>query len=331
MRLRAVAALVGLAPISAGMADPIAVLCTEPASGNSDGRLPQYFGDYQLADGHLARKSSSVRQFFPMTSRTQPAPDADGISNFNDAASVGLFFRDGSLEKVIFNDHPHLAIAGTAKVGFTLLRDGQIIATDPSVPINGGFLTASFPAAVAGRLTQAFDLRVTIDGAEIGTAHFPALPVKAATPAALALLSSANARFSGSAFDPQARGDATACHVAHESGCFLTTAAVGAVGLADDCWELTTLRAFRDRLAAAGRAPAAAIADYYEIAPIIVESIGARPDACRIWLNTWARGIVPAAAAASLGLDRIALWFYRRMTLRLNRLGRPDTDPQFLS
>src|SRR5690606_29479169 len=33
---------------------------------------------------------------------------------------------------------------------------------------------------------------------------------------------------------------------ATEWGCFLTTATCQVVGLADDCWELTTLRHFRD-------------------------------------------------------------------------------------
>jgi hypothetical protein len=102
--------------------------------------------------------------------------------------------------------------------------------------------------------------------------------------------------------------------------CFLTTAAVHTIGLADDCWELRTLRAFRDGPLQALSGGAALAADYYDRAPGIVDAIGARPDAAAIWLKTYWGGIVPCALAARLGLTRLALTLYRRMTLRLERL-----------
>jgi hypothetical protein len=104
------------------------------------------------------------------------------------------------------------------------------------------------------------------------------------------------------------------------SECFLTTAAVNTVGLADDCWELATLRAFRDGPLQAMPGGAALSAGYYDRAPGIVRAISARPDAARLWLETYWTGVVPCAVAARLGLKRLALSMYRRMTLRLERL-----------
>lgn len=103
-------------------------------------------------------------------------------------------------------------------------------------------------------------------------------------------------------------------------GCFLTTAAVHTIGLADDCWELRTLRAFRDGPLAQMSGGATLTADYYVRAPRIVEAISARPDAARVWLATYWTGVVPCALAARLGMKRLATAMYRRMTLRLERL-----------
>lgn len=102
--------------------------------------------------------------------------------------------------------------------------------------------------------------------------------------------------------------------------CYLTTAAVDVVGLPDDCWELRTLRAFRDgplQRTVAGRA---LIADYYRFAPQLVTRISARTDGRRQWLRTYVTGIVPSAVAARLGLNRLALALYGRMTRRLQAL-----------
>ena len=57
------------------------------------------------------------------------------------------------------------------------------------------------------------------------------------------------------------------------SGCYLTTACVEAMGLPDDCRELTVLRNFRDHWLKEQATGPAEIAEYYEIAPRIVERI----------------------------------------------------------
>lgn len=58
-------------------------------------------------------------------------------------------------------------------------------------------------------------------------------------------------------------------------GCFLTSACTEAKGLADDCYELTMLRAFRDEYLVKQKSGKAEIAHYYITAPKIVETINA--------------------------------------------------------
>ena len=56
-------------------------------------------------------------------------------------------------------------------------------------------------------------------------------------------------------------------------GCFLTSACVKTKGLPDDCYELTTLRRFRDEYMANQECGKCEIAHYYNVAPKIVEII----------------------------------------------------------
>jgi hypothetical protein len=60
--------------------------------------------------------------------------------------------------------------------------------------------------------------------------------------------------------------------------CFLTTACVEYYGLPDDCYELTTLRRFRDQYMSNFEEGQKAIHEYYHIAPRIVEMLNLRPD-----------------------------------------------------
>ncbi len=105
-----------------------------------------------------------------------------------------------------------------------------------------------------------------------------------------------------------------------KEGCFLTTATVGAIGLADDCWELQTLRRFRDKILKPTQDGRKLVETYYEIAPRIVDNINARPDAEKIWRRTWGFGIFPAAIAARLGFNKVAQSIYHNMTTRLHKL-----------
>lgn len=105
-----------------------------------------------------------------------------------------------------------------------------------------------------------------------------------------------------------ARYDAGQCAPVSQ-GCFLTTAACEVVGLADDCWELRTLRRFRDGWLARQADGRAHIARYYAEAPAIADRL--RQDRRAALMLYWTR-IVPSALAAQCGLNRAARAIYTR-------------------
>lgn len=94
-----------------------------------------------------------------------------------------------------------------------------------------------------------------------------------------------------------------------DPSCFLTTAAVQTIGLDDDCWELATLRRFRDGWLARQSGGAEDIARYYADAPAIAEALRAEP---RKLARIYFTGILPSAIAAHLGLNRVARAIYSR-------------------
>ena len=62
------------------------------------------------------------------------------------------------------------------------------------------------------------------------------------------------------------------------STCFLTSACCQYKGLPDDCYELTTLRQFRDTYLVATEEGKTLVEEYYRIAPSVVERIMERED-----------------------------------------------------
>ncbi len=59
--------------------------------------------------------------------------------------------------------------------------------------------------------------------------------------------------------------------------CFLTTACVHHYGLADNCYELETLRHYRDSYLMQQESGKALVSDYYALAPNIVKTISSHP------------------------------------------------------
>lgn len=113
--------------------------------------------------------------------------------------------------------------------------------------------------------------------------------------------------------DPTPGGTGASCQARSLPGsnCFLTTAAVQAVGLTDECFELRVLRRFRDTYLARSPAGRDLVRHYYATAPEIIARINARSDARRIWLAVYARYILPCALMARVGLAGPALAHYR--------------------
>jgi hypothetical protein len=97
-----------------------------------------------------------------------------------------------------------------------------------------------------------------------------------------------------------------------QQGCFFTTACCEVLRLGDDCFELETLRRYRDEVLAKMPEGSAAIAAYYTIAPAVLERLEQK-DAVGQLLSIYARFVLPSALAARLGLNRLAFRLYRRM------------------
>ncbi len=69
------------------------------------------------------------------------------------------------------------------------------------------------------------------------------------------------------------RGNPACAKFVERSGCYLTSACVKHKGFADDCYELTVLRNFRDTYISKLKNGKELIDEYYKTAPIIVQKI----------------------------------------------------------
>jgi hypothetical protein len=101
-------------------------------------------------------------------------------------------------------------------------------------------------------------------------------------------------------------------------GCFITTACCEVLGLDDDCFELRTLRRYRDTVLAATPEGLADIAAYYTLAPLILTRLPQEARTSRFG-TIYSRFILPAALAAALGLNAMAYRLYTRMLAELQR------------
>jgi hypothetical protein len=108
-------------------------------------------------------------------------------------------------------------------------------------------------------------------------------------------------------------------------GCFLTASCCGLVGLADDCFELSTLRRYRDEVLAEMPNGRRDIRFYYVLAPAILDSIR-RHGHERELLVVYFTHVLPSAVLAWLGLNRSARWHYRRMMQMLCRRHSPHLE-----
>lgn len=104
-------------------------------------------------------------------------------------------------------------------------------------------------------------------------------------------------------------------------GCFLTTACVQTMGMADDCWVLETARKFRDTYMVGTPERARDIMNYYAMAPIIVEKINARDDSKKVWKSLFWKHIVPFVDAAKQNENDKAYKLYLEMIERAKELG----------
>ncbi len=69
--------------------------------------------------------------------------------------------------------------------------------------------------------------------------------------------------------------------------CYITTAVCESLGKSDDCYELTTLRNYRDEYLQQTEDGEAMVKKYYDVAPTIVKHINRNPEKERIYQEIW--------------------------------------------
>lgn len=97
-------------------------------------------------------------------------------------------------------------------------------------------------------------------------------------------------------------------------GCFITTACCEVLGLDDDCFELRSLRRYRDHVLTRTPGGPDAIAHYYRLAPALLTRLRVDRDGFDHTMHVvYARYVMPSALAARLRLNSLAYQLYVRM------------------
>ena len=104
-----------------------------------------------------------------------------------------------------------------------------------------------------------------------------------------------------------------------KDGCFITTAVCGSFGKADDCYELTTFRKFRDGWLMNQSDGKSLIAEYYSIAPRIVDKINRLTESAQIYQSLWQKYLEPCLKFIQNGDNRSCKNKYVEMIHDLKR------------
>ncbi len=102
--------------------------------------------------------------------------------------------------------------------------------------------------------------------------------------------------------------------------CYLTTACIQTRGLPDDCFELTTLRRFRNEVMATRLEGRVDIEEYKRIAPEIVRRLNLKPDSREIYSEIYHQTIQPAVRLVQSGDFQKAYNTYKSGVLELKVL-----------
>lgn len=102
-------------------------------------------------------------------------------------------------------------------------------------------------------------------------------------------------------------------------GCYLTSACMYAKGLPDDCYELETLRKFRDTWLKSTEEGKAVIKQYYEIAPKIVSAINDTKDSKSVYEMLYEKMVKPCVDFIEQNKYQETMELYRDMTLQLKK------------
>lgn len=99
--------------------------------------------------------------------------------------------------------------------------------------------------------------------------------------------------------------------------CYITTAVCETFGKSDDCYELQTLRNYRDTYLTAQTDGADIIREYYDIAPTIVNRIHKSPDSNEILKRIWTNYLEPCIVYIEEGRNEKCKDIYIKMVRTL--------------
>jgi hypothetical protein len=115
----------------------------------------------------------------------------------------------------------------------------------------------------------------------------------------------------------RAAGDAS------DEDCFVTTACCGAIGLADDCFELNELRLFREKSMRPNERGRGLIDEYSIVGPELLINI---PDDIRflVLCKFYSFYVLPCVVLSKLGLNGVVVKIYAFGALRLLKKYAPN-------
>jgi hypothetical protein len=111
--------------------------------------------------------------------------------------------------------------------------------------------------------------------------------------------------------------------------CYITTAVCLSQGKADDCYELNTLRSYRDQYLMRTKEGRALVDEYYEIAPGIVFVIGMQKEPDRIYEEILKDYLMPCIRYVEEGEYEACKELYCRMVGRLRSRYLPEDMPKY--
>ena len=130
-------------------------------------------------------------------------------------------------------------------------------------------------------------------------------------------VSSAGKKATYSTYKEETNYEAQSKHVSSDDDCFITTATCKSQGKPDDCEELTAFRKYRDQTLSLTAAGKALIAEYYRIAPGIVECISAEENAKEIYSFLYSEYIKPGYKLLQQGRGEEARNLYAKGVIML--------------
>ncbi len=105
----------------------------------------------------------------------------------------------------------------------------------------------------------------------------------------------------------------------HHKWCYVTTAVCTTLGKGDHCYELETLRSYRDLYLANTEDGYEKIQNYYDVAPSIVKHINERSDSRMIYRNLYDEYIEPCIHMIERGENEKCERLYQEMLVNLKQ------------